>query len=88
MKTTGPVIAIGAITMGNQVLLQEKPVDWRIPIATAIAAGFFALAERISEKGAVTFAYGALVTVLFVRLDPKTPAPVESLNRWMQRKGG
>lgn len=84
-KTTGVAVAIGGITLTNQVLLQNKPVDWRIPIATVIGAGMLALAEKVSERAAVTFAYGALVTVLLVRIDPKTPTPIESLNTWLEK---
>lgn len=84
-RTTGPVLAIGGITMANNTLLNNKPFDWRIAIATGISAGLFALLERGWEAGAVSLAWLALVTILLVRLDPKTPAPLESLNRYMQK---
>jgi hypothetical protein len=83
-RTVGPVLAIGGITLGNQVLLHNRPVDWRIPIATGISAGLFALLERLNEKAAVGLAWVALVTILLVRVDPKTPAPLESLAAWMK----
>ncbi len=86
-KTTGVVIAIGGITMFNQSIVNNQPVDLRVPVATAIAAGFFALAEKGWEKGAVTLSYVALITILFSRVDPKTPAPLESLNTWMKKNG-
>jgi hypothetical protein len=82
MKTTGPVLATGGITLANAVLLNGKPFDWKIPIATGIAAGAFALAEKAWEQGAVALAWMALVTILITRVDPKTPSPVESLNNW------
>ncbi len=81
-KTTGPILAVGAISFANEVLVAGKPVDWRIPAATGIAAGIFALVEKAWRDGAVTLAYLALVTVLFVRIDPKVPAPVESFTTW------
>jgi hypothetical protein len=86
--TTGPILAIGGITMANQSLLNAKPIDWRIPIATGISAGLFSLIERGWPEGATAIAWLALVTVLLVRIDPKVPAPLESLNTWLkgQRK--
>jgi hypothetical protein len=83
-RTTGPILAIGGITYANQTLLHGKPVDWRIPIATAISAGMFALLEKGWERGAVALAWLSLVTVLLVRVNPDVPAPVESLNQWLK----
>jgi hypothetical protein len=42
----------------------------------------FALAEKGWRDGAVMLAYVGLITVLFVRIDPKVPAPVESFNKF------
>lgn len=81
-KSTGPILAVGAIALGNEVIVAGKEMNWRIPAATGIAAGIFAFAEKGWKDGAVALAYLALVTVLFVRTDPKTPAPVESFNKW------
>jgi hypothetical protein len=85
VKTTGPVLAIGAITLANNTLFNDKPFDWRVPIATGIAAGGFALAEKGWEKGAVALAWMALVTILITRVDPKVPSPVETLNNWWKK---
>jgi hypothetical protein len=79
--STGPVLAIGGITLANKSLLNAQPFDWRVAIATGISAGIFALFERLWHDGAVAFAWMALVTLLFVRIDPKTPSPFESLNK-------
>lgn len=82
MQTTGPILAVGAITLANRVVLNDKPFDWRIPVATGIAAGVFALAEKVNADIATGLAYLALVAVLFVRLDKDVPAPAESLAEW------
>ena len=84
-QTTGPVLAIGGITIANQTLLHNKPFNWRIAIATGISAGLFALLEKAWPQGAVAFAWLGLVTILLVRVDPKTPAPLESLNQYLQK---
>lgn len=88
MRTTGPILAIGAITVANASLLHGKPIDYRVPIATGIAAGAFALAEKAYEPLAVGLAWVALVAVLFVRLTPGVPSPIESLNSWWTQGKG
>jgi hypothetical protein len=83
-RSTGPILATGAITLANRSLLNGQPIDWRIPLATAIAAGGLSLVERLSEQTAVMLAYVALVSVLLVRLDPHVPAPAETLVKRMR----
>ena len=84
-RSTGIVLAVGAITMGNAVIVNGQPINWRVPIATGIAAGMLSLVEKASEPLAVGIAYIALVTVLFVRVQPNVPAPVESFNTWWNK---
>jgi hypothetical protein len=85
-RSTGPILAIGGITMANQMLFHDKPFDWRVPVATAITAGAFGLLERAWSDAAVGLAWLALVTVLLTRIDPSTPAPVETLNEFFKSK--
>jgi hypothetical protein len=87
-RSTGPILAVGAITIANQSLLakEQQPIDWRIVPATAIAAMGLALLERLSEGLAVGIAYVALVSVLFAKLDKKAGAPAENLLRIMGEK--
>lgn len=84
-RTTGPILAVGAITLANKSLIHGDPVDWRIPVATGITAGVFALGERAWQDGAVMLAWLALVAVLFVRIDPRQKAPVESFTDWLEK---
>lgn len=81
-RTTGLVLAVGGITLANETVLNSKPINWKIPVATAIATGMFALMEKVWPDGAVAIAGVALVTVLFVRVDQNTKAPVETLLEW------
>ncbi len=83
-ETTGPILAIGAITVANRVIVNNKDMEWRIPIATGIAAMIFALAEKGWARGVVPISYLALFSVLFVRLDKNVPAPVESFVKWWE----
>lgn len=84
-RSTGPVLAIGAITLTNEVVFQNQPINWRVPIATGITAGMLALLERANEGLAVGIAWLALVTLLFARIDPKTKSPTESLLEWWNK---
>lgn len=78
-KSTGPALAIGGVTLFNNVVLNQRPFDWRIPIATGFVAVGLAGLERVSEPLAVGIAWLALVAILFTRVDPTTPAPLENL---------
>lgn len=80
--STGPILAVGAITLGNSVLVNGRPIDWRVPVGTGIAAGLLTLAEKPFPQAAPLLAWGALVTVLFVRVQPGVPSPTESFLRW------
>lgn len=84
--STGPILAVGTLTLANRVVFNSRPMDWRIPIATALAAALFAGAERAVGPVAVRAAYLALVTTVFVRVDPAVPAPAESALRWFNER--
>ncbi|TFV29505.1 hypothetical protein E4K10_49915 [Streptomyces sp. T1317-0309] len=57
------------------MIFNDKPMDWKVPIGTAIAAVLFAGAERAIGQTAVRLAYLALLTTVFVRVDPSVPSP-------------
>jgi hypothetical protein len=77
-QSTGVILAVGAVTLVNESVFQGKPIDWRVPIATGFAAGLFALGERAWPSGVVGLAWLALITTMFVRIKPGTPAPIET----------
>jgi hypothetical protein len=87
-KSTGPILAVGAITLANEVVLQGRGFNWRVPIATGIAALVLDGIEHVSEPLAVGIAWIALVAVLFTRIDPNTPAPIEALNDFISKGKG
>lgn len=84
MRSTGPILAVGAITVANQSLINDEPIDWKVPIATGVAVGIFALLEKALPDIAVKVAWLALVSVLFVRIKPGTPSPTESFVKWWE----
>lgn len=80
--STGPILAIGAVTVVNTVVFNGKPMDWKVPIATGILAGIGALGEKVSPTATVGLAYIALAAVCLTRIQPDTPSPAESLLTW------
>ena len=84
--STGPILAIGAMTVANRTVFNDQPMDWKVPIGTAIAAVLFAGAERAVGRSAVYVAYLALITVALARVDPKVPSPAESALRWFNER--
>lgn len=85
--TTGPILAVGGITLFNQTVLNKQPIDWRVPVATGFLAGGFALFEKANAKFATGVAWIALLTVLLARVNPKVPSPVESLLKYWDAGG-
>jgi hypothetical protein len=83
-RSTGPILAIGGITIANQTLFNGQPLDWRVAIATGGAAMLFALVEKAMPEVAVGLAYIGLITILFARVDPKVPSPAESALKWWE----
>lgn len=83
-RSTGPIIAAGALTWANNYLLSDQPDDLftatvRIGIGTGLAAGILYGVERLAPDLAVALAWAAVVTVLFVRVPPnsRNPTPLE-----------
>lgn len=85
-QSTGPILAVGAITLTNRVIFNGQPMDWKVPIGTTIAALLFSGAERAIGPVAVGLAYLALVSVVFVRVDPAVPSPAESALKWFNER--
>lgn len=85
-ESTGPILAVGAITVANRTVFNDQPMDWKVPIGTAIAAVLFAGAESAFGPAAKYMAYLALVTVVFARVDPSVPSPAESALRWFNER--
>jgi len=82
--TTGPILAVGAITLGNAIIVNGKsPVSQtRVIVGTGIAAGLLSLLERAAPELAVALAWVSLVTILLTRVDPNVPSPAESFVKW------
>jgi hypothetical protein len=84
-RTIGPILATGALTIANTTVFNNKPMDWRVPIATGLAAVGFSLIERPAPELAVILAWTTFLTVLLTRTDPNVPSPVESAAAWWKK---
>lgn len=79
-RTTGPILAIGAVTVGRDVLIDQKAPDWRVVGGTGIAAALFALGEKTPLSAFfVGTAWVALAVVTLSRVDPARPSPAEAV---------
>jgi hypothetical protein len=87
----GPILAAGGITYGNAVLVNNQspynPAQARIIVATLISAAGLSLMEKAMPATATAVAWLALASVLLVRVDPKTPSPLESFASWLNTGG-
>lgn len=86
--STGPIVAAGAITVFNAVIVNERPLPTqaRVIVGTAIAAGGLFLLETAVPRAAVAVSWLALAAVLLVRVDPATPSPAESFAAWWNKR--
>lgn len=81
-ETTGPILALGAITVANQSIFHDEPLNWRVPVATGFAAMAFIPLEKAAPKAARMLAWTAIAVVLFTRIND-VPSPTESfLDFW------
>lgn len=80
-KSTGIILATGAITTGNEFI--HNKFNFRVPIATIGAAIIFAGLEKVSEPAAVGIATIALITVLVGGVTPGVPSPVSQIVSFM-----
>lgn len=87
-RTTGPVIALGAVTVANRTVFNDQPMDWRIPIATGLMAVGANLVERAAPELAEVLVWTALLAVLVTRVETGVPSPVESALAWWKKSAG
>lgn len=81
--STGPILAAGGITLANRVIFNERPMDWRIVLATGLSATMLSLAETIVGPDLPRgIAVAALVALVFTRVDRTVPSPAESALTW------
>jgi hypothetical protein len=77
-KSTGPILLVGGISFTNEWVFNHQPPNFKILLATGVAAGGLALFEHVSSELATGIAWIALVTVLLTRFGGK-PSPADNL---------
>lgn len=71
-QSTGLILFAGSVSFGNE-WLQTKTPNFRIPIATLVAAVFLNGVERIYPKAAVGLSVIVVITALMTPLHGKSP---------------
>jgi hypothetical protein len=86
--TLGPVLATGMVTIVNTTVFHGQPMDWRVPVATGLAAVGFGLMERAWPQGATILAWSMFLTLILTRTNPAVPSPTESALAWWNTSKG
>jgi hypothetical protein len=66
------VLLAGTLTFSNE-WLQTREINWRIPVATVLAAAATAGVGRVSPNGAATLGVMALIVAAATPLNGKSP---------------
>jgi len=66
------VLLAGTLTFGNE-WLQTKRVNWRVPVATVLAAAATSGFGRVSPNGAASLGIMALIAAAATPLNGKSP---------------
>lgn len=94
-KSTGPILAIGGVTLYYDQIVRDVGVSPLGPVVvgTGLAAVSFALLERINQPLAVGVAWVAFITSLmmprysYVRMNYSAPSVIEGMLSNWQSKG-
>lgn len=86
--STGPILGAAGIVLFNNVVVHMQSTRSQTPVIVGafIAAGGLALTERAWPRASTAFAWLVLISTLLVRVDPATPAPIESFFDWYEGK--
>lgn len=71
-QSTGIILTAGGISFANE-WLQTKTPNWRIPVATGVAAMFLMGIEKIYPRAAMGLGTIVLITVFMTPLHGKSP---------------
>jgi hypothetical protein len=70
---TGLVLAAGTLTFGNE-WYQTGKINWRVPIATLLAAGAVGGVANAAPKGGVALGFMVLIGAVVTPFKGKSPA--------------
>lgn len=75
---TGVILATGAIVLTNQVLVEGKTINFKVPLAIGFAALGLGLLATVAPSIADMIAWMALVTALITPVG-SSKSPVEAI---------
>lgn len=80
-KSTAPILLVGGIEFANDWLATGQ-LQFKVLVATGIAAGGLALIEQIPGAApvAVGIAWISFVTLMFTRLNGR-PSPIDTIQK-------
>lgn len=83
MKSTGPVVVAGAVTLFTDVIVRNESLvsDTKVIVGTGVVALGLAGLETLAPRTAVALGWLVLVSVLFVK-HGNTPSPAEAFVQW------
>jgi hypothetical protein len=70
---TGLVLAAGTLTFGNE-WYQTGKMNWRVPIATLLAAGAVSGVSKASPKGSTALGFMVLIGAVVTPFKGRSPA--------------
>jgi hypothetical protein len=70
---TGLVLAAGTLTFGNE-WYQTHQLNWRVPVATLLAAGAVSGVSKASPKGSTALGFMVLIGAVVTPFRGKSPA--------------
>lgn len=87
--TTGPILAIGALTVFNDVVIGNKGLtdEFRVLAAVGIGVGVFAGLEKLNAQIAKGIVYIALVTAIVAPLAKDKTSFAERAAKWFDTSG-
>jgi hypothetical protein len=66
------VLVAGTLTLANE-WLQTKDINWRVPVATVLAAAAVAVIGKVSPNGGTALGVMALIVAAATPLNGKSP---------------
>jgi hypothetical protein len=80
--STAPILAATAITVINHSVFNAHPLDWKVPLAGALAAAAFAGGEAALGRPVVLLSYLVVVGTLIATHPNSDPSFLDNLTKW------
>jgi hypothetical protein len=81
--STAVVLAMGGIVLANEVLVNNKPLNFKVPLAIGLAALGLGVLEKAEPELAIGLAWMAFITAMVAPIGASKVSPVESILHYM-----